>query len=127
MKECKSKIMNKICRVNIKKHLNKLARDLMKRCLWGEYVEFLYFNVCKLEKIQGTKRTFEDTYKGHIESLNITKQRKKRRIEKAKKKVSGSVIKEEVVSSPSNVLVKLEEKEVSRRRKSDVKFSQLFN
>ena len=37
--------MNKICRVNIKKDLNKLARDLMKRCLWGEYVEFLYFTV----------------------------------------------------------------------------------
>ena len=35
--------MNQICRVNIKKDLNKLARDLMKRCLWGEYTVIVKF------------------------------------------------------------------------------------
>jgi len=76
----------------------------MKRCLWGEYVEWLYFNVKKLEKIQGTKRKIEKVYKDHIASLNQNKSRKRR-----KKEIIGSIIKEEEL--PPNPLVKLEEKE----------------
>ena len=77
MKECKNKILKKISRRDIKKDLNKISRELMKRCLWAEHIEWLYFHVGNVEKIGGTKRKFETTYVNHIDNLNTNKRRKK--------------------------------------------------
>ena len=42
MKQCKNKILKKISRRDIKKDINKLACELIKRCLWAEHVVYVF-------------------------------------------------------------------------------------